>query len=220
MRQNGASAFSTVPVFLNQDVPIRIPGLGLNSVYYGAGGSTLTHPVIADGGRFQSSLVLWNPGDVAVTTTAEFLDTIGNPVPLPIAGATRTSLAVSLPARGIETLATGGTDATTSWASVRVTSASQVRSAVFLRTTADGQVVSEALVPATPGLRKLAVLVTNTGMSRSGFALRNPSGAVAVATFRLRNSDGQLAGELAMNVPARGRLAQPGDGPFPRRRRV
>ncbi|MGE0394575.1 MAG: NHL repeat-containing protein [Vicinamibacterales bacterium] len=208
MRQNGTSALSAVPVFLNQDVPTRIPGLGTDSVYYGPDGSTLTHPVFADGGGYQSSVTLWNPNDTAVTATVEFLDTNGDPVRLPIAGTSRSSLAVSLPARGIETLATGGTETTTSWATVRVTSASQVRSAVFVRTNADGRVVSEALVSSTPGLRKSAVLVTNAGATRSGFALSNPSGAVAVATFRLRNSDGELAGELAMNVPARGRLAQ------------
>ena len=198
----GSNALSAAPVFSNEDVPTD------GGVYYGPGGSALTHPLLGDGGGYQSSLVLWNPGDVAIAATAEFLDAVGNPVPLPIAGATRSSVAVSLPARGVETLATSGTEATTSWASVRVTSARQVRSAVFLRTVVNGRVSSEALVPSTPSLRKSAVLVTNAGDTRSGFAISNPSSAVAVATFRLRSSDGQLAGELAMNVPARGRLAQ------------
>ncbi len=207
IRHTGTS-ISAAPTFLNEDVPTRIAGLGINSVYYGPGGSTLTLPAIADGGGYQSSLVLWNPGDAAVTATVELFDASGNPISVPIAGTPRVSAAVSLPARGVETLTTPGTDGSTAWASVRVTSASQVRAAAFLRTTTNGVVVSEALVPAAPGLRKSAVFVTNTGDTRSGFALSNASDAVAVATFRLRNSEGQLAGELAMNVPARGRLAQ------------
>lgn len=204
----GSSVFTALPVFTHPEHPNRQSAEVGAGYLPPSGATTLYHPLIADGGSYQTNFILFNPGDAATTATVEFFAANGTPLAIPIAGASRTQFAVSLPPRAVEHVLSAGTGGDISWGWARVTAPAPIRGQAILQTQRDGQITAETAVPMADPMRRFAVVVTNTSTTESGIALGNPNSNEVAATFRLRDAAGTLAGELAVAVPGRGRLAQ------------
>lgn len=101
-----------------------------------------------------------------------------------------------------------GTGDNIRWGWARITAPAPIRGQAILQTQRDGQTTADTAVPMADPMRRFAAIVTNTSTTESGIALAHPNNSEVAVTFRLRDADGILVGELAVAVPGRGRLAQ------------
>ena len=167
-------------------------------------GASLVFPHYADGGGWQTQILLVNPSDVVISGTYRFVTpagaTVGNP----------TSYAV--PPRSVVRYQTPGTGATVSVGSVRFTPATSSPTpsgSLVFSFRSNGVRVTEAGVPSIPEAKAFRIYVESSenGTVQSGVAIANPSGAETTVTLELTNLNGSAAARTTVTIPANGQFA-------------
>jgi hypothetical protein len=153
-----------------------------------AGATQLFFPQIADGGGYQTALLLTNRGLGPTNVTVSFTTSAGAPMEVTINGKTGSLHQFVLPALGSTKVETSGAPsaASTGWASVSTSPPTDIQgNAVFNLAR-----VGEASVPAAPPTSFADFVADEDGRFRTGFAISNPGQVEAVGTLTLRESDG------------------------------
>ena len=166
--------------------------------------SRLVFPHFADGGGWQTQILLVNPSDSAISGTYQFFDQAGL--------ATGAPLSYSIAARSAARYSTPGTASAVSVGSVRFTAAagtSNPRGSLVFSYRNGGVRVAEAGVPAIPEAKTFRVYVESSenGLIQSGVAITNTSASPASVTLELTNLNGSSAARTTVSIPANGQLA-------------
>ncbi len=187
---------------LLQDVFCTIPILAEETA------SEVYFPQVADGGGYRTNIILVNPAAAGTTAVIEFFDSDGKPLLMPIAGALRSSLEVTLNAKGVASLLTDGTSGgtKTGWARVRAPHA--IGGSAIFQTLSSDRITSQAGVRSSPAAKRFAVFVDSVGFAESGLAVANPSGSAVTFALYLRNTRGEIAAAHNITLPAFGHTAR------------
>lgn len=202
-----ANVFTTIPVVFHVENPSREPSA--HPYLKPVRTTTLYFAQVADGSTYRTNFVLVNPTDSATTATLEFYSDTGSPLPLPIAGAQRTTYPVSLGARSVARVVTDGTSSeiTAGWARMTAPIEGIGGSAIF-QTVVQGEIASEAGVSSSPSATRFATYVDTLEFADSGVALSNPNNSNVNVRFNLRNTSGQIAASTTQTLPSLGHLAR------------
>ncbi len=155
----------------------------------------LYFPQIADGGGYQTNLILMNTSDASESGTIFFLDDSGSPLPVTLADGVTTAsqFSYTVPANGVFRLVTNGAPAQVvmGWVKVEPTSGySPVGLAVF-GYVAGGILTAETGVPSTVASNEARIYVDMTGGHDTGLGVVYPvAGASASAGAVLNGVDG------------------------------
>jgi hypothetical protein len=200
--------FTTIPVTMHVENPSR-QNMSGHIYIVPSRTSTLYFPQAADGETYRTNFILVNPTDSATTATLDFFGNDGAPLPLPIGGVARTSLTVSLNARGAARLVTDGTSSGIKVGWVRVTAPIDgLGGSAIFQTVVNNRITSEAGVSSSPLSSHFTTYVDSLGFAESGLALCNPSSSIVNVAFNLRNSFGQLVASTTRTLQPSAHMAQ------------
>lgn len=171
---------------------------------------TLTIPQVADGGGWQTTLVLTNTAAVATTASLSFFQSIGGGATVswtPPFLETSSVQNVSLPAAGVLFLHTPGTAgaATEGWAKLQANSA-VVAHAIFTWTN-PGQMTQYGTAPAAAGTSRMLMPFDNTNGLVTSMALVNTTSASETISAAMQPASGQASQLTAITLPANGYMA-------------
>lgn len=158
---------------------------------------TLTFPQIADGGGIRAEIALTNPSSVTENGTVFFWRNSGQPLPLGIDGAERTSMAFSIPPSGALKISTdGGGELRVGYVTVVSTNGGSLLA---------GNIIynyngSEVSVPASPLSDRYHAFVERNAEANSGFSFANPLAQAAHIALNLFSSEGELKLETEITL--------------------
>jgi hypothetical protein len=172
--QRGAFLITTLPVFQTSGAA--------------PSGATIAH--FADGGGWQTQVVLVNPSDTFVNGSVQFLSTTGQLLQ---------TASYALAPRSATRIAGAGSSSSTQVGSVQVLGPAAVFSILSYRS--NGVIVTQTGVPMVVAGANFRMYVENAGTIRSGVAIANPSSSSVRAEL-------EVAGLTAsISIPARGQFA-------------
>ena len=193
----------------NERSEFLITTLPVTDLNASAGSGTVFVPDYADGGGWQTQVVLVNPSDTPLSGSIRFRDSSGNP-----AG---TTLTYSLAARSSQAIATAGTAASTVSGSVSIApdgNAMSPSGLAILTFRRDGKTVAAAGIPFQPSGSAFRIYAEasgtlfSPGFIQTGVALMNNSAASVSATLELNRLDGSSTGLTGtLSVPANGQVS-------------
>lgn len=182
--------FSTIPVLVDEAA------------------TTLYFPQVADGAGYRTNFILVNPQDTAAVATLQFYRSDGTPLSLAFGGTPRTSIAVTLNARGVARLLTDGISGDLSVGWVKVSSSLAMLGSAIFQTREGGRIRSEAGVSSSPPMRHFSAYVESLGSAWSGVAICNPNAEAAAVTLTLRRANGEVASTKTITLPPGGHTAK------------
>ena len=155
---------------------------------------TAIFPQMADGGGYQTTVLLMNPTLATATGTLEFLDNTGAPLTVhPVNGEAATSFRYRIEPNGVYVFETDGTPSSVDVGSAEaipdVFRPTPVGAGVFSYTPA-GVMVTQSGVPAATPTTHARIYVDLAGGHDTGLALTNPSNRPLVITLQAYQSDG------------------------------
>ncbi len=175
-----------------------------------AGTDSLVFPHLAAGGGYATQLLLVNETEGAIQGTVRLKQSDGTPLVVQLGSQEVSSFAYFLPPAGVSRVELG--DPSTPSVSVGYAvvdpDAGQVSpagTAVF-QLKANGQLVTEAAVAATPLTTKARVFVDTVG-TQTGLALANPTSQAVEVTLLLLDRYGAFQEETTRTLPAEGHFA-------------
>jgi hypothetical protein len=163
-------------------------------------------PQVADGGGYQTTLLLMNTSDKAETGFIRFYGTSGSDLPMrmTVGGAADSKYPYSIPAGGFLRLVTDGSpsNASAGWARVVPDSGNSTPvSAAIFSFTQRGVLVTETGVSASSSTTHARIYLDKSGGHDTGLALANPNSAGIHVTATVYQSDGtMLAGTGSSTV--------------------
>jgi hypothetical protein len=171
---------------------------------------TLTIPQVADGGGWQTTLVLTNTGASATTASLSFFQSVAGGATVswtPPFLETSSLQNMSLPAAGVVFLHTPGTAGATSegWAKLQA-NAAVVAYAIFTWTN-PGQLTQYGTAPAAAGTSRALMPFDNTNGLVTSMALVNTTSASETISAGMQPASGQASQLPAITLPANGYMA-------------
>ncbi|HEY2931036.1 MAG TPA: BACON domain-containing carbohydrate-binding protein [Acidobacteriota bacterium] len=180
---------------------------------------TLILPHFAEGGGWNTDLVLVNPTDQSLRGSVQFFDQGSTDTPaqaqtLEANGENKNSFEYSIPARGAYRLATAGKAIETRAGSIRVTPAAGDSTPVGLGLfsfRSNGVLVTEAGVPALRPASAFRLYAETSGAGgpvQTGFAIANPLSTPVDVNVELLTLAGTPTGvQGSLSIPANGQVA-------------
>jgi hypothetical protein len=167
--------------------------------------SAMILPQLAYGGGWQTSLLLANRNEAAVSAELNFLSTNGQALPVPLSDESVSSSSVALAGRSttvLELTSTG--NLVQGW--VEASLPSGVMGYALYKSAITSRDDQEALVPWSAQTSANGTLLFDEATANTGFAFVNPlslAGTITIAAYR---SDGTPIGSAAVTVGARSRV--------------
>jgi hypothetical protein len=179
--------------------------------------SAISIPHIADGGGWNTDVLLVNTSDATATGTLQFLSPSGQNMNVVIDGQTNNQFAYSIPARSSRRFRTAGTAAGSSAGSVRVTPSGTTRApsvSALLSFTAANNLVQETATAGVSSGGAFRLFVESSGNfgNREALSVRtivgisNHGEAAANLTIEATNLDGNAVASTTLSVPAGGQV--------------
>jgi hypothetical protein len=184
---------------------------------------TVMFPYFADGGGWNTRLVLVNPSDSTIVGTASFFGggqagIAGQPVAVNVGERISSEFAVSIPPRGSQVFQTDGTGIDVQIGSIRVApspgSNTPVGLGIFSFKSGGITITQTGVpsIPASPAFRLYAEASQQSGTSKwmeTGIAIANQSSQPILVTFEPANPDGSATGLVGTEtIPASGVMAK------------
>jgi len=201
MNERGEQLMSTTPIAdLTQPLPSGL----------------LLFPQIADGGGYQTSLILMNTSSAIESGLVRFIGNVGNPLSVGLANslATGSQFRYFIMPGGFARIVTDGapSSVTTGWAQLTPDAGTATPvGAVVYGFTQGGVLVTEAGVPATVATTHARIYVDKSGGHDTGLAIANPSNLPIYVTARAFQTDGATpagAGSSLIDLNALGHGAK------------
>lgn len=173
-------------------------------------GTTSTISQIADGGDWQTTIILVNTGSAPAPVSLRFTQPTGNPWALSVAGTGGISeYSDVIPAGGSRIIETAGTAPTLSqgWGQV-ITSGSVAGTAIFRQRLSAVRDAEGAVPLSLSGIRQFVLPFNNTQGFVTAMALANQDPVQSTAvTVTLRDQNGTVLGNGTVNLAPSGRSA-------------
>ncbi|MGB7623043.1 MAG: M6 family metalloprotease domain-containing protein [Terriglobia bacterium] len=163
----------------------------------------LSFPQIADGGGYQTTLILMNTSNSTETGILRFYGNNGSTLPLQLKGVDPIDGAFpySIPAGGFLRLVTNGSESNIGWGQLVPDAGKTLPiSAAILSLTQNGVLVTESGVPASGGTTHARIYVDKSGGHDTGLAVANPGGTDIRITATAYQSDGSTPAGTATNT--------------------
>jgi sugar lactone lactonase YvrE len=149
-------------------------------------------PHIAAGGGFTTELLLMNPTTSVMTGNVQFYGDDGQPLSLENGDQMTSQLPYTIAANGTFQAMLTSAAPVSGWAMAVPLAGSWAPSgSIIFQLKANGDVVTEAGVGATPALSAVRIFVDNA-QTQTGVAIANPSGSTANLTLTLMDQDGTV----------------------------
>ena len=195
--QRGETLFTSTPVADLNATPVTTP---------------LYFPQIADGGGYNTSIVLVNTtGSAEAGTLRTFADDGSALVVRPINGTAGTSFPYSIPANGASIFTTDGSpqNVNIGWIQLTTTSGSTPAGAGVFRLRQGGIVVTESGVPSAAPTTHARVYIDKSGGHDTGLAIGNPGSSTLNLTLTAYQQNGSsLIGTANATLNANGHAAR------------
>jgi len=156
---------------------------------------TLYFSQMADGGGYNTRIVLANTGTTDINVTLEPFQSDGTPLTITLNGATGSSFTWNIKAKGALFLKTSGTGAQVSVGWIRVKGTGAFGGSLVYGFISGGKAISEAgLDPSTP-VTQFCYTVDTRQNYYSGLAVANPSSTSLEIRYALYDVNGNLKGQ-------------------------
>jgi hypothetical protein len=180
---------------INQRGDLLLTSTPLADLTKAASGEELAFSQIADGGGYQTTLVLMNTSNAVESGVVRFYGNTGTPllVRMVNAGGADSNLSYSIPPGGLLRLVIDGTpsDVNVGWARlIPDAGTSAPVSAATFNFTQLGTMVTETGVPATTGTTHARIYVDKSGSHDTGLAVANPGNTNLRITAKAYQTDG------------------------------
>jgi hypothetical protein len=204
--QRGDTLLTTVPLL---DLAAPMPA------------ALLSFPQVADGGGYQTTLLLLNPTSTPGHGIIKLFDDAGNPFPLRITGMgdAQSTFAYDVPGNGVLLLTTDGSQSPVKAGSVQVIPSpgtGVLGGAGILSLSVNGVLASESGIPAAALTNHARIYVDRSISPATGFLARNTGLALAdtsgnerIVSFAAYLADGTtLVGSGSASLPGNGHVAK------------
>jgi len=172
-------------------------------------------PHIGDGRGVFTIFLILNQNEEAVTVTISFFADDGSPLSLTFNDQTGTSIQIVVPARGTVKLTSSGAGAEPTTGSARLQATGDVGAQVLFEIRVEGNLVTQAAVESSPGIREADVFVEQAPGTGTAIALANVTGSQIAMRLTLRNAAGEVLTEKEITLEGREHIAMFMDQLFP-----
>jgi photosystem II stability/assembly factor-like uncharacterized protein len=179
-----------------------------------ASSGPLSFPQIADGGGYQTTLILMNTSNAVQSGVVRFFKDDGSPLSMRMISAKTTAAQIqySIQSGGFLWLQTDGTpsSANTGWAQLVPDSGTTApMSAAIFGLAVSGTLVTETGVPAVAATSHARIYIDKSGGHDTGLAIDNPGNAAIQVTAAAFQKDGTMPagkGSVSINLPVLGHM--------------
>jgi hypothetical protein len=182
----------------------------------GSASNPVTISNFANGGGWNTQVILTNPSDSLIAGTVQFYNQNGQPSNITVNGASNNSFGYSIPSHSEVRFTTSPGGQRIRTGSVRITPSggSAPTSAAILLFVKNGINVVETSVPGLPAgtafrtYAQMSGVTGQVGSTETGLAIANPSPNNVIVNIQVLQLDGSILGQASATIPGYGQLSR------------